>query len=274
MADTTSGLGLVVSEAGNAVSDLFGSQGEAAQANSYAGGAALAQQNAQLTAASTAIQQTQTTRQVEQSLATTQADVAGAGFTESGSALDILKMSAQQGALAKSLVNIQGAINENSYAAQAGALSGEAAAANATSTAGEISGIVNAAGAAVGAIGGVLSASGTSIAGVGSSLYNSIFGSSSDTLAANAGIAQNSDVWVDSAGNTVAANTPGAVQLTTAQAAQLTGGSAGSLSQIAQTDFASNTDQTVAQGANVSSVSDTLNTIECPITTRTAAIRI
>lgn len=141
-------LGSDITELGGAVGSLFTSQGNAAQANDFQGASTLATQNAQLAAASTKIQATQTARSVAQSLGTSQADVAGAGFTTSGSALAILRSSASQGALAKSLVNIQGAINENSYAAQAGAYAGEAKAANEASTAGTIG--------AIGAIGGAL----------------------------------------------------------------------------------------------------------------------
>lgn len=141
-------LGSDITDLGGAVGSLFTSEGNAAQAKDFQGAATLATQNAQLAAASTKIQATQTARSVAQSLGTTQADVAGAGFTTSGSGLAILKASASQGALAKSLVNIQGAINENSYAAQAGAYSGEATAAKEASTAGTIG--------AIGAIGGAL----------------------------------------------------------------------------------------------------------------------
>ena len=153
MADTGNLLS-TVSDIGGAVGDLFGSQGAAAEANTFQGAATLESQNAQLTAASTHIQESQTARAVNQSLGTTVADVAGAGFTESGSALDILRDSAQQGSLAKSLVNIQGAITENSYAAQAGIYSGEAKAANEQSQAGVVSAIASIGGAAINLVGG------------------------------------------------------------------------------------------------------------------------
>lgn len=154
-------LGTLVSGIGGAVSSLFTSEGNAAQAKDFQGAATLAEQNAQLAAASTRIQEQQTSRSVAQSLGTTEADVAGAGFTTSGSALDILKSSAQQGALAKSLVNIQGAINENSYAAQAGAYSGEASAAKEASTAGTIGAIASIGGALISGAGTLASAGGT-----------------------------------------------------------------------------------------------------------------
>lgn len=138
-----------IGQLGGAVGSLFTSEGNAAEANSYTSAASLDEQNAQLTAASTRIQATQEARTVSQSLGTTVADVAGAGFTESGSALAILKSSAQQGALASSLINIQGAINENAYAAEAGANTAKAKAANEANTAGTISAIASIGGALV-----------------------------------------------------------------------------------------------------------------------------
>lgn len=151
----------IVTSLGGAVGDLFTSKGNAAQAADYQGAASLATQNAQLAAASTKIQETQTARTVTQSLGTTQADIAGAGFTMSGSALDIMRASAQQGSLAKSLVNIQGAINENSYAAQAGAYSGEAKAAKEASDAAKVNAIASVGGALIGGAGQLASAGST-----------------------------------------------------------------------------------------------------------------
>lgn len=166
-----SDLGNLVSDLGGAVSSLFNASGNAAQAKDFQGAATLATQNAQLSAASTRIQETQTARTVAQSLGTTQADVSGAGFTMSGSALDILKSSAEQGSLAKSLVNIQGAMNENSYAAQAGAYSGEAKAAKEASTAGTIGAIASLGGALISGSGALASVGKTVVQG-----YNTVAG--------------------------------------------------------------------------------------------------
>lgn len=132
-------LGDFITQVGGAVGDLFGSSGATAEAKSYTGAAALANQNAQLTAASTRIQQTQLSRQINQTEGSQLAEVAGAGFTESGSALDLLRSSASQGALAKSLTNIQGAINENAYAEQAGAYTAAAASAKENARAKQVS---------------------------------------------------------------------------------------------------------------------------------------
>lgn len=133
------GVGDIITQLGGAVGDLFGSSGATAEAKSYTGAATLANQNAQLTAASTRIQQTQLSRQILQTEGTQTAEVAGAGFQESGSALDLLRSSASQGALAQSLTNIQGAINENAYAEQAGAYTAAAASAKENAKAKQVS---------------------------------------------------------------------------------------------------------------------------------------
>lgn len=175
----SSSLQNLVTDIGGAVSSLFSSEGNAAQAKDFQGAATLAEQNAQLTAESTKIQELQESRTVAQSLGTTQADVAGAGFTMSGSALDIMKASAQQGSLAKSLINMQGAITENSYAAQAGAYSGAAKAANEASTAGTIGAIGSIGGALVSGTGQLASAGNTVKAGY--NYVTSLFSGSGDT---------------------------------------------------------------------------------------------
>lgn len=164
-------LGNLITEGGQAIQDLFQNRGASAEANSYSSAALLAEQNAQLASASTKIQETQLARQIFQSEGTQITDVAGAGFTESGSALDLLRSSAQQGSLAKSLTNIQGAINENSYAAQAGAYEGAAKAAGENATANTIGAIASIGGALVNNTGALVSAGKTVVQGI-----SSIFG--------------------------------------------------------------------------------------------------
>ena len=160
------GLGDIITQVGGAVGDLFGSQGASAEAKSYTGAAQLAEQNSQLTQASTRIQNLQLARQISMTEGTQTAEVAGAGFTESGSALDLMKASQSQGALATALNNIQGSITENSYAAQAGAYQAEA------KSAGE-----NAQANTVGAI----TSLGGAILNGGQDVYNMINGSSSSS---------------------------------------------------------------------------------------------
>lgn len=160
------GWGDIITAGGQVINDLFQSEGSTAEANSFTTASQLAQQNAALTNTSTKIQETQTARSVFQTEGTQMADVAGAGFTESGSALDLLRSTAQQGALAESLVNIQGAINENSYAAQAGAYAGAAASAKEAAQGNTVG--------AIAALGGALVSNGQSLLSAGKTVVSGI----------------------------------------------------------------------------------------------------
>lgn len=131
-----------VSYGAGAVSDIFQGQatadslqlkatGDVAEAGNYDLAAALATQNEQFTEQSTAVKQTQEQRQIYMGMGTTQADVAGAGFNMSGSALDLMRSGAQQGALTKQIIGQQGLITEASYNEQAQAYTNMSAAARA-----------------------------------------------------------------------------------------------------------------------------------------------
>ena len=107
-------------------SDLFAGFGDEAKASmdlaeqqEYELAGKLATQNEQFTQMSTAIQEAQQQREITQAMGKTTAQVAGAGFAESGSALDILRSNAQQGAQAQAVLSEQGLINEASYKEQA-----------------------------------------------------------------------------------------------------------------------------------------------------------
>jgi hypothetical protein len=109
-----------------AASDLFASKGYSAKAKgdvfeqqNYQLAAKLAKQNEAYTVESTAIKQAQLDRQIYQTIGGQQADVAGAGFAASGSALDLMRDSAAQGALTKEVLAKQGVITEAGYAEQA-----------------------------------------------------------------------------------------------------------------------------------------------------------
>lgn len=109
-----------------AVSDLFGSsadkakaQGDFIEAQNYTLASQLATQNEQFTETSTAIKEVQADRQLYMTLGTERADTAGAGFANSGSAIDLLRSSAQQGALNKAVLGQQGLITEAGYQEQA-----------------------------------------------------------------------------------------------------------------------------------------------------------
>lgn len=140
----------IISDIGGSVSDLFGglgaeaqgalkakglrikAQGDLAEASNYDLASTLAKQNEQFTETSTAIKQAQLERSTYQTIGGQQADVAGAGFAASGSALDLLRDSASQGALTKAVAGQQGLITEAGYEEQAQSYQTMSAAARAT----------------------------------------------------------------------------------------------------------------------------------------------
>jgi hypothetical protein len=67
--------------------------------------------------------------QISKSLGQTTADVAGAGFATAGSAIDLLRESAAQGAITKQVTQVQGNIQEAGYKEQAQSYENMAAAA-------------------------------------------------------------------------------------------------------------------------------------------------
>jgi hypothetical protein len=111
---------------GGAVSDLFAAEGhrykakgDLFEAENYDRAAALATQNEKFTEQSTAIKQSQLDRENYKMLGGQQADIAGAGFAASGSAIDLMRDSASQGALQKAVGAEQGLITEAGYTEQA-----------------------------------------------------------------------------------------------------------------------------------------------------------
>lgn len=114
------------SDFGGAASDIFAgfgaqskAKGDLLEQQNYQLAAQYALKEAQYTKMSTAIQEFQQQREVTKSLGQTAADVAGAGFAASGSALDILRESAGQGALQHAVLGYQGLIQEEGYKEQA-----------------------------------------------------------------------------------------------------------------------------------------------------------
>lgn len=93
--------------------------GDLAEAGNYDIAAELATANEQFTEQSTRVQQAQLDRQETQAIGGQEASVAGAGFASSGSALDLMRDSASQGALAKGVLAQQGVITEAGYNEQA-----------------------------------------------------------------------------------------------------------------------------------------------------------
>jgi hypothetical protein len=115
-----------IDSAGGAVSDLFAAkaykykaQGAAFEKENYELASQLALKNKQFTEMATRIKASQQDRDLFKSLGQTRADIAGAGFAESGSALDILRESAQQGALTRAVTEQQGLITGEGYEQEA-----------------------------------------------------------------------------------------------------------------------------------------------------------
>jgi hypothetical protein len=115
-----------INSIGGAVSDLFAAdahrsraQGLRIEGQDYDLASGFATQNEKFTETSTAIKQAQLDRSIYQTMGGQQADVAGAGFASSGSAIDLLRDSASQGALTKAVGEQQGLITEEGYNVQA-----------------------------------------------------------------------------------------------------------------------------------------------------------
>jgi hypothetical protein len=126
-----------ISSIGGGVSDLFSGESDRAKAAgaryeeaNYRLAAQFADQNAVFTQWSTDIKEAQASREITKSLGETAADVAGAGFAASGSALDILRESASQGALTKAVLSEQGLITQAGYKEQAASYNNMAQAAD------------------------------------------------------------------------------------------------------------------------------------------------
>ena len=114
------------SDFGGAISDLYAASADQTKAaglriegQEYTLASTLATQNEQYTEQSTELQQYQESRKIEQTLGAQQAEVAASGFGASGTADDLLRDSANQGALAKATLAQQGLITEAGYTEQA-----------------------------------------------------------------------------------------------------------------------------------------------------------
>src|SRR5258708_322798 len=117
------------SDFSGAASDIFSSQltseslkikaqGDLAEARSYDMAAQLALLNENYTKTETAVKEAQNEREIYQTISQQEAGVAGGGLAESGSALDLLRSSASQGALSQAIIGQQGLITEAGYQEQ------------------------------------------------------------------------------------------------------------------------------------------------------------
>lgn len=94
-------------------------RGDIAEADNYDLAANLARENEAYTLQSTRLQQYQQSRNQTQVIGGIRSSVAGAGFTEGGSAGDIMRDSASQGAIAHGVIGQQGSIAMAGYEEQA-----------------------------------------------------------------------------------------------------------------------------------------------------------
>lgn len=109
--------------------------GDIAEATNYDLAAGLARENETFTEASNRIQQFQLSRNITSMIGTQRAGVAASGFSSSGSALDIMRDSAAQGALSKGVLGMQNMITEAGFEEQAKSFDTMSAAGRATAAA-------------------------------------------------------------------------------------------------------------------------------------------
>lgn len=130
------GVGAGIGQIGQGVSDFYSanaleaeSGGYGIEGNLYESAANIAKQNRQIEQTSVGIQTAQQQRQAYRVIGSQRAAVAANGFGESGSSLYLLRESTQQSNLAKSLLQEQGMIQENTYSEEAAAYTAQSQAA-------------------------------------------------------------------------------------------------------------------------------------------------
>jgi hypothetical protein len=126
---TLIGQGINYGAQATAASDL--ATGDLGEAATYGSAEDIAAANARLATISGQVEQEQEQVQLGQTIGAQKAAVAGGGFAESGSALDLLRSSTQQGLLQQQITGTQAALQSGGYAEQAQAYAGEASAATA-----------------------------------------------------------------------------------------------------------------------------------------------
>lgn len=99
--------------------DLLKGQGDLLEEKSYDAAHDLALKNKAFAAESTAVQGAQADRAITMSLGAARAGYGASGVLESGSAIDVLRASAQQSELEKAILQKQGVMAEESYDVQA-----------------------------------------------------------------------------------------------------------------------------------------------------------
>jgi hypothetical protein len=99
-----------VNSFGAAVGDLFAAEGLEASAEGYRQAAAFSRTNLGFTEESIRIKKLMADREIYKALGGQENDIATSGLAASGSALDIMRDSAQQGELTRQMLDLQGKI--------------------------------------------------------------------------------------------------------------------------------------------------------------------
>lgn len=133
---------------GSAADSLFGGIGQLKAAKGYKKAAAFSDLSAQISAQATALEVFQAQRDVYRAVGGASADYGKAGLALSGSALDVLRDSASQGALTTQLVQANGQLKTTGFQAEAEAYRSMAAAAKAAGKGGILGGLLKGAAAA------------------------------------------------------------------------------------------------------------------------------
>ena len=100
---------------GSGVEGIFGGIAQGKLGKGYKRAAEITLQNKEIAAQGTRIQQLQASRELYRVMGGQRADIASAGLKASGSALDVIRASAAEGALTKSLIGLQGTIEQQGY---------------------------------------------------------------------------------------------------------------------------------------------------------------
>lgn len=138
--------GGIAGAAGDLFGGLFAAKGNKAEAQAYGVASDFAKQNAVISQEAGTIKEAQTQRQIFKTVGAQEAQVAGAGLAESGSAQYLLQNSVAQGSLEKAIVNEQTQINVTGYQQQAAQFKGMQDAATAAAHGSTIGGIFGAIG--------------------------------------------------------------------------------------------------------------------------------
>lgn len=104
---------------GRGIGSLFEADGYRKSASGLREAAVMSDEAAKLSTFNTKVRATMAGREAYRVIGGQQADVAGAGFAASGTALDLLRSSQTEAALTDALVQFQGAIDTNQFSAQA-----------------------------------------------------------------------------------------------------------------------------------------------------------